>query len=121
MDRKAALATAAGLVLVVAGAASALASAWTQPGHVAAATAAAVSPTIVTEYVDQFGNPVAPPSQVQADNVIITRSPLGDAVVVSATPTPGFIDTTAPVVAPVAAATSTGEHDDEGESESGEG
>jgi len=121
MDRNAALASAAGLVLVVAGAASALASAWTQPEHVAAATAAGVSPTIVTEYVDQFGNPVAPPSQVQPENVIITQSPLGDAVVVSDAPARGFIDTTVPVVVPAVSAASTGEHDDAYEDESGEG
>jgi len=88
MDRKAALATAAGLVLVVAGAASALSSTWTQPTP----TTVPATATVVTEYVDEAGNPVAPPSEVQADTVIFTRSPAAEEIVVFEEPETIFID-----------------------------
>jgi hypothetical protein len=125
MDRKAALATAAGLVLVVAGAASALTSTWIAPAQATTTSSATVTPTVITEYVDAAGNPVAPPSQVQPENIILTRSPADEEVIVSADPITVFADTpAAPTISSVttAAATSGGyddddEHEDEDEHE----
>ena len=110
MDRKAALSTAAGLVLVVAGAASALNSVWTQP---AASASASVSPTVVTEYVDQFGNPVAAPSRSQSGSVILARAPQDEVIVYDA-PSPVIShDAAVPVAAPAPVVS----HDDDSESE----
>jgi hypothetical protein len=130
MDRKAALATAAGLVLVVAGAASALTSTWIAPGQPATTSSATVTPTVITEYVDQAGNPVAPPSEVQAENIILTRSPADEEVIVSQEPAPIFLDTPAvTATTSVTIANASGgnedeheaEHEDDDEDEGGEG
>lgn len=118
MDRRAALATAAGLVLVVAGAASALASAWTSPTTPAETPAATATPNVVTEYVDQFGNPVDPPSQIQAETIVMTRSPIGEEVIVYAEPAPIYVDVpAAPVTAGANPASGSFGDDDHDEDE----
>ncbi|MBI5157805.1 MAG: hypothetical protein HZA58_07320 [Acidimicrobiia bacterium] len=121
MDRKAALATAAGLVLVVAGAASALASAWTSPTAPADPSTATATPIVVTEYVDEFGNPVDPPSQIQAESIVLTRSPIGEEVIVYAEPPTIYVDVpAAPASARGSAASASfvdDDHEDEHEDE----
>ena len=107
MDRKAALATAAGLVLVVAGAASALSSTWTQPTP----TTVPATATVITEYVDEAGNPVAPPADVQAETVIFTRSPAAEEIVVFEDPQTIFVDV--PATAGATGGTSTAGFDDD--------
>jgi hypothetical protein len=81
---------------------------------------------VVTEYVDQFGNPVDPPSQIQAETIVMTRSPIGEEVIVYAEPAAIYVDVPA---APVAASANPGfnsfgdddhaedEHEDEREDE----
>ncbi len=125
MDRKAALATAAGLVLVVAGAASALASAWTNPATPSDTSTETATPVVVTEYVDQFGNPVDPPSQVQAETIVMTRSPIGEEIIVYADPAPIYVDVpAAPATAgsnPASGSFDDDDHEDEDEHEDEDG
>ena len=66
MDRKTILAAAGALVLTVVGGISALGVAFTGNQPAFDAAAAAASPVVVTEYVDQAGNPISGPGAVAA-------------------------------------------------------
>jgi hypothetical protein len=83
MNTRSALGAAAGLTLALTGGATAIGLGLTQT-----ASSSSEPASIVTEYVDQFGNPVAAPAAVSADGMpqIVLMQPDGTIVTTEATP-----------------------------------
>jgi len=83
MKTRSALGAAAGLTLALAGGATAIGLGLTQT-----ASSSPEPASIVTEYVDQYGNPVAAPAAVSADGMpqIVLMQPDGTIVTTEATP-----------------------------------
>jgi hypothetical protein len=122
MDRKTIIAAAGALVLTVVGAVSALSVALAGAFQGGAATAAATAdpPAVMTEYVDQAGNPISGPDAVVApapQTVILpVYGQASDATVVSAAGDSSAA-TDSVLVAPASPNSVSTGHDHEAESE----